>query len=152
MLDPVLFSIFLDDLDNGVECTLSKFTDDTKVGGGADTPGDHAAIQSDLNRLEKWTDRNLTQFSKRKCKVLHLGKNNPRHQYKLENSFAEKDLGVQVDTKLNMKQQCALDTKKAKDVLGCIQRSIASMLNEIIFPLYSVPIPGVLCPVLGSPV
>ncbi|KAK4823861.1 hypothetical protein QYF61_007509 [Mycteria americana] len=63
-----------------------------------------AAIQRNLDRLEKWVARNLVQFNKGKCKVLHLGRNNPRHQYilgavQLGGSFAEKDLGVPVDTK-----------------------------------------------------
>ncbi|KAK4818017.1 hypothetical protein QYF61_004130 [Mycteria americana] len=49
----------------------------------------------------------------------------------LESSSAEKDLGVLVDTKLNM-------TKKANGVLGCISQSIASRLREVILPLYSV--------------
>ncbi|KAK4806711.1 hypothetical protein QYF61_027712 [Mycteria americana] len=43
----------------------------------------HAAIQRDLNRLEKWADRNLMQFSKGKRKVLPLTRNNPMHQDKL---------------------------------------------------------------------
>lgn len=34
----------------------------------------------DLNKLEEWVDSNLMQFNKGKYKVLHLGKNNPRHQ------------------------------------------------------------------------
>ncbi|GAB0179814.1 mitochondrial enolase superfamily member 1 [Grus japonensis] len=73
---PILFSIFVNDLDDGVECSLSKFADDTKLGGVADTPEDCAAIQRDLNRLEKWADRNLMKFNKEKFKVLHLGRNN----------------------------------------------------------------------------
>ncbi|KAK4811157.1 hypothetical protein QYF61_019788 [Mycteria americana] len=65
----------------GAECTLNKFADNTKLRGVVDTPEGCAAIQRDLDRLEKWADRILIQFSKRRCKVLHLRRNNPMHQY-----------------------------------------------------------------------
>jgi len=57
------------------------------------------AHQKTFSRLVKWANRNLIKFSKGKCKVLKLGRNNPFCQYKvgsswLENSFAEKVLGV----------------------------------------------------------
>ncbi|KAK4828695.1 hypothetical protein QYF61_000533 [Mycteria americana] len=77
ILGPVLFNIFINDLGGGAACDLRKFSGDTNLGGLADTPEGCAAIETDLNRLEKWADTNLMKFKKEKCKVLHLERNNP---------------------------------------------------------------------------
>ncbi|KAJ7402319.1 hypothetical protein BTVI_87528 [Pitangus sulphuratus] len=87
------------------------------LSGVADTPECCAALQKDPNRLD-------------------------RHQYGLranllESSSLEKDLGVLVDSKVSMSQQCAFVAKKAHGVLGCIRKSITSRSREGILPLYS---------------
>ncbi|TRZ14106.1 hypothetical protein HGM15179_013002 [Zosterops borbonicus] len=80
VLGPVLPNIFISDLDDGMECSLSQFAGSTKLRAVADVPEGHSAMQGDHNELEKWSDWKLMKFNKRKCKFLLLGRNNPMHR------------------------------------------------------------------------
>lgn len=103
------FNISVSITDGGLECTLSRFADDTKLCGAVDVQERRDAIQRDFDRLERWDCVNLMKFSEAKGKVLHLSWGNPNHKHRLgeewiKNSLREKDLGVLVGKNLNVNQ------------------------------------------------
>ncbi|GAB0203724.1 hypothetical protein GRJ2_002838000 [Grus japonensis] len=158
VLGPALFNIFVSNMDSGTECTLSKFANDTKLCGAVDTLEGRDAIQRDLDRR---ACVNLMNFNRVKCKVLHMGRDNPKPNYRLgrewiESSPKEKDLGVLIDEKLNMSRQCALAAQKApKSYPGLHQKRYDQQVEggdpAPLLRSGETP-PGVLHPALGAPV
>ena len=114
VLGPLLFIIFINDLDEEITggVMASKFADDTKVGRTVATEEERAELQEALLKLERWADRWGMEFNVSKCKVMHFGRNNPRHNYTmkgrlLEKTEEERDLGVVTTANAKPAAQCA---------------------------------------------
>ena len=142
VLGPLLFLIYINDLDSGVSSIISKFADDTKLGGNALTIGDCERIQKDLDNLSMWSEKWLLKFNKDKCKVMHIGYNNSNHSYKLQGQNLirveeEKDLGVIVRSDLKNGPQCMAASRKANTILGFIARNFECRTPEVITRLYT---------------
>ncbi|KAK4823158.1 hypothetical protein QYF61_026934 [Mycteria americana] len=126
ILGPVMFNIFINYLNAGVECTISKFADDTKLGSAVDSLEGQDTLQGDLDRLDHWAMINGMKFNKLKCQILHLGWSSATHKHKLgkewlESSPAERDLGVLVDSRLNMSQHI---TSPSKEVITLLYSAV----------------------------
>ncbi|KAJ7396421.1 hypothetical protein BTVI_145399 [Pitangus sulphuratus] len=117
------FNIFISDLDKGIECTLSQFVDDTRLGGNIDLLEDRKALQWDLERLDPWAKAYCMRFNKAKCQLLQ--------EEWLESFLAERDLGMLINSQVNRNHQCAQLDEKAKDILVCISNSVASRTRAV---------------------
>ena len=76
VLGPILFLIYVNDIDDGLNCKVSKFADDTKIACKVTTTRERETLQSDLDRLTHWANEWQMKFNIKKCRVLHTGINN----------------------------------------------------------------------------
>ena len=142
VLGPLLFIIYINDIDVGLNNTISKFADDTKIGSAVLTENDRLKLQQDLDKVSKWSEDWNMPFNINKCQLLQVGSLNNKYQYSIMNQQLEsapsvKDLGVIVSQNLKFSQQCIEASKKANKMLGFINRNFTYKSKDIILPLYS---------------
>ena len=118
VLGPLLFVVYINDLESGLINEVLKFADDSKLFGAVSSPEDVDKICQDLFKLSNWSDEWLMVFNEAKCKVMHLGHNNPRalysiNEYNLEETSEERDLGIIVQNNLKVSTQCSKVVKTA---------------------------------------
>ena len=140
-LGPILFLIYINDMDDEIMNQLLKSADDTKIFSIIRTDEEADNLQKDLDTLLNWTNDWQMQFNVKKCKVMHLGKQKQNHQYhingnQLESVKTEKDLGVTLSADLKVAQQCSNACSKANRMAGLIKRTIENKDKMIMLRLY----------------
>ena len=153
VLGPTLFIYFINDLPEVARSLVKIFADDTKAYCSIRTETDHITLQDTINSFVEWSDIWLLRFNSDKCKVLHLGSNNPRHEYeikngdvtsKLETTNNEKDLGVFIDENLTFNHHLNTAVKKARSMAGMLQRHITYKVKGTMIPLFKALVRPVL--------
>ena len=81
VLGPILFLIYINDLENEIGSNILKFADDTKMFRRVESQEDRHKLQVDLNKLVKWAEKWQMLFNKDKCKCLHIGQANAETNY-----------------------------------------------------------------------
>ena len=142
VLGPLLFIIYINDLDLNLTSKISKFADDTKMGINAENDSEIRNLQRDLEKLGDWSQKWLMPFNVEKCKVMHIGYRNTNAEYKLlgkkiESCNQEKDLGVTISKDLQFSKHCIDVEKKAQKLLGYIKRQFITRKKETILTLYN---------------
>ncbi len=72
VLGPVLFIIYINDIDLGLNNFIAKFTDDTKIGNSVISDRDRHTLQEDLHNISAWSDRWEMPFNVNKCHILQV--------------------------------------------------------------------------------
>jgi len=141
VLGPLLFLVYINDLDIGINSKLVKFADDRKLGRAVQTEEEVNILRRDLCNIFRWSCDWQMEFNTDKCTVIHMGKNNMAAEYKmgtnkLKVSIQERDLGVIIDKSGKSSEQCVLAVQKANSVLGMIKRNIQFKSKQVIVKLY----------------
>lgn len=147
-LGPVLFVVFINDLPDVVSSMCQMYADDTKVFSRADSDDFTAQLQRDLDNLVNWADKWQLRFNADKCHILHLGHNNPHHEYRMRKHDTdetvllqvveeEKDLGVLVDQDLKFSKHVESQVNKANKILGLIRRSFTHLDKDSMRRLFT---------------
>ena len=141
VLGPILFLIYINDLDDSITSNVLKFADDTKLFRKVNTDGDKQHLQNDLDRLVKWSGKWQMLLNFGKCKCLHTGHRNLNVNCKmgdtvLGTTVKEKDLGVTISADMKVSEQCGIAASKGNQILRLIRINITYKGKKLIIPLY----------------
>ena len=141
VVGPILFLVYIDDLEEGVTGNILKFADDTKLFRKTKEIGYKQQLQDCIVKLVRWSEKWQMLFNFGKCKCLHIGPGYTGMSIEmggtiLSKTVKEKYLGVSMDANMKVSEQCRIAASKGNRVVGMIRRNITHEENSLIVPLY----------------
>ena len=141
VLGPLLFLIYINDIDDRIISKLWKFADDTKICHNIKSERDAEILRNDLRELYKWSEDWQMLFNLDKCVVIHFGTKNEKRTYELgghnlKSVEQERDLGIIVHCSGKTSEQCNMAASRANQILGMIKRNIKWKDKNSITKLY----------------
>ena len=118
VLGPILFLVYINDLEEAVTGSILKFADYTKLFRKTKEIGDKQNVQDDIDKSVKWSEKWQMLFNFGKCKCLHTGPGNTGMNYEmggtiLSKTVKEKDLGVTINASMKVSEQCSSRTERS---------------------------------------
>ena len=141
ILGPLLFIVFIDDLDRGMRSSVLKFADDTKLFNRVNGIDDRYVLQRDLELATEWAGKWQMEFNVKKCKIMHIGPENRQAEYVMGDHTLgtveeEKDLGVYMHNSLSVRHMCAKAVRRENQMAGYIYRTVTHKSIATVVPLY----------------
>ena len=145
VLGPMLFIYFINDLPEVSNVTTKIYADDTKAYSEIKNEDDRIKLQNSIDALFRWTQDWQLHFNESKCKILHIGENNPKYTYyigegtnrrEIDTTVVEKDLGVLVDNNLNFEDHIDYIIKRASSKKAQILRNFTYRSKKVLVPLF----------------
>ena len=135
VMGPILFLIFICDIDSDIESIASMFCDDTRLLGNIKTEDDVENLQNDLDKIYSWAEQNNMLFNNGKFELLRYGQDEDikaaTFYLSADNEIIEekehlRDLGVIVNNKGNYDDHITHICAKVKQKSGWILRTFQS--------------------------
>jgi hypothetical protein len=143
VMGPPLFTVYIDDIDFYAQLVrlFVKFADDGKGMKEIRSRKDAEEMQAALNSLFEWATLWGMAFNVDKCKVMHMGRNNPGYDYyingtKLKVVNDETDVGVIIQNNMKPAKQCQKAANTAAAVLKTVQRNFHFRDKNVFVRLY----------------
>ncbi len=140
VLGPVLFIIYINGINVGLNNLISKFADDRKIRNSIITDPYSLSLQEDLRKILEWSQRWEMPFDLYKCHTSLCTRNQEfdfeMNGTKLESVQCVKDFGFMVASNLRFSRQCKDTASKANRMLGFINRNFSFEKKNVILSLY----------------
>ena len=142
----LLFLLFVNNIPDCVRSQIQMYGDDIKLYSVTDTINNN--IQTDLDALSEWTSEMKMNFNLSKCKVMHMGANNPQKkyymkyndgtEYQIKSVQVHRDLGLFIDNNLTFSEHVDTLTRRAMRIITCMQSRFSFMSTKTFCKYYEM--------------